>query len=620
MKMFKVEELIIQLLIKKKESAERILNPLMLAMSFFAIGLIIYRYGFLLDDEEIDKIFLRLDVVFAIFALNFFVRVLFETKKRAYLRSVWFEALTNILLVVNGILNYTLGYKPFLHFFEYFEYSNPALSYQHLVSLYMLLMVGQEITKSAGRISQLNFKPATTFIWSFVILIGLGTAGLMLPASTSNGEGAPFLTALFTATSASCVTGLGLEDTGRYFTFKGQLIIAFLCQIGGIGIVSFATFFATFLSKGVGLKHQTMIQDQLSSEDLQATKGLMRKIIFITLTIEIIGAIFIYHSWHPDLIFDSFSQKLWFSVFHSVSAFNNAGFSLFKDNYFTNELSDGTLFKTVGMDINIRSMYGLHFVTAIIIIFGGIGYTTIEDMLSLKQIKDRIKNPWKELKVNSKIGIQATIFLIVLGTVAFMILEFDKLRDRTIDEALITAFFQSVVTRTAGFNSMDISALATPTAILVMLMMFVGAAPGSTGGGIKCSTFYLIMLASISNIKGNDRFVIENRTIPNDVVIKAFAVFMFAATYNVVAIMFLSISESDNPNINILQIAFEQVSAFSTTGLSMGITSALSSTSKYIIILSMFIGRVGTLTLALALSNTVKTTAYRYPEGHVMVG
>jgi Trk-type K+ transport system membrane component len=384
--------------------------------------------------------------------------------------------------------------------------------------------------------------------------------------------------------------------------------------------VSFATFFATFLSKGVGLKHQTMIQDQLSSEDLQATKGLMRKIIFITLTFEVLGTILIYNSWHPDLIFDNFSQKLWFSIFHSISAFNNAGFSLFKDGYYTNELSDGTLLKTIGMDINVRSMYGLHFITAILIIFGGIGYSTIEDMLSLKQIKDRIKNPWKELKINSKIGIQATVFLIILGTVAFMVLEFDKLRDRTIDEALITAFFQSVVTRTAGFNSMDISALATPTAILVMLMMFVGAAPGSTGGGIKCSTFYLIMLASISNIKGNDRFVIENRTIANDVVIKAFAVFMFAATYNVVAIMFLAMSESGNSSIGILQIAFEQVSAFSTTGLSMGITSALSTTSKYIIILSMFIGRVGTLTLALALSSTVKTTAYRYPEGHVMVG
>ncbi|MCS6832208.1 MAG: Trk-type K+ transporter membrane component [Flammeovirgaceae bacterium] len=618
--MFKVEEIIIQLLIKNKEKAEKVLNPLMLFTCLTGIGLLVYRYGFLLEDDEIEVIFWRMDLLFAIFAINFFVRILFEAKKIQYLRAVWFEALTNVFLVINGILNYTFNYKPILLLFETLEYSHPNLSYQHFVSLYMLLMIGQEVTKIAGRISQLNFKPATTFIWSFIILISLGTAGLMLPASTTDGQGTPFLTALFTATSASCVTGLGLEETGRYFTFKGQFIIAFLCQIGGIGIVSFATFFATFLAKGVGLKHQTMIQDHLSSEDLRATKGLMRKIIFITLSCEIIGTIAIYYSWDSSLVFNNFSQKLWYSIFHSISAFNNAGFCLFKDSYYTNELSDGVIFHATNMDINIRSMYGLHLVTAIIIIFGGIGYSTIEDLLSPKYIKERIKHPWKELKISSKIALQASVFLLTLGTIAFMILEFDKLRDRTIDEALITAFFQSVVTRTAGFNSMDFATLNPSTLILTMLLMFVGAAPGSTGGGIKCSTFYIIMLASISNIKGNERLVIENRTIPNDLILKAFSVFMFAATYNVLAIMFLSISESGNPNITIFQLAFEQVSAFSTTGLSMGITSSLSTVGKYIIILSMFIGRVGTLTLALALSSRVKTTAYRYPEGHVMVG
>jgi Trk-type K+ transport system membrane component len=359
---------------------------------------------------------------------------------------------------------------------------------------------------------------------------------------------------------------------------------------------------------------------------LISAKSLLRRIIFITLSIEFIGFIFIFFSWDESLQFKGLGQKIFFSLFHSISAFCNAGFSLFEGGLYTDMLaSDTPLFSGDG-DVIVKKMYLLHFIIAILIILGGVGFGTIEDVLTPSKIRDRWLHPWKDLKISSKIAIKTTGWLIVLGIIGFMLLESHQLRDRTIVEALNTAFFQSVTCRTAGFNTMsfgggaDDMALQNSTIILCIFLMFIGACPGSTGGGIKSSTFYLIARSSWASIKGQERIEISRRTIPNDLVRKAFSIFMFATTYNIIAIFLLAVTESSNENITILQIVFEQISAFATAGLSMGVTSDLSSLGKIIIIISMYIGRVGTLTLALALSNTVSTNSYRYPEGHVMVG
>ncbi len=590
------------------------------------IALLIIRYGSYIDEEQNAQILRTFDILLFVFFIKYGLSFVFSHKSIEFLKKTWFEAFLNSFIFFHGALNYLGNFKLMLSLFAFGQFQYPLFVYQHFVSFYLMVLIGIDFTKLSTKISELNFTPALTFIFSFIFLVLIGTGLLMLPAMTEGRGSIDFLNALFTAVSASCVTGLTVVDTGTYFTFKGHVVIMFLIQVGGIGIVSFATFFASFMSQGVGIKQQSIIQDFLSSESLISAKGLLRKVIIITLLIEFLGFVIIFFSWNEELKFNNLSQKIFFSLFHSVSAFCNAGFSLFSAGLYTNELSsDSPLFSSDG-DINIQSMYGLHFTISALIVMGSIGFTTIEEVFSWSNLKNKINQPWKRWKISTYIAIYATGILLLLGTIAFMVLEFEQLTDRTIVEAVITSFFQSVTTRTAGFNTMDFSMLKVPTIIVCIFLMFIGASPGSTGGGIKGSTFYLLLLSAIANIKNQERIEIVNRTIPSDLIHKAYSIFMFATTYNLVATFLLTITEANNENIYvdgvfpILEIVFEQISAFATAGLSMGITAGLSSMGKVIIIISMYIGRVGTLTLALALSSKVVTNSYRYPEGHVMVG
>jgi trk system potassium uptake protein len=412
-----------------------------------------------------------------------------------------------------------------------------------------------------------------------------------------------FLDALFTATSATCVTGLIVVDTATYFTFKGELVILALIQIGGIGMVSFATFFATFMRSGVGLKHSAIIRDQLSSESLFEAKGLLRKIVGITFLIEFIGFLGIFYTWGEQVEFDSLGKKIFYSIFHSVSAFCNAGFSLYSDGLYQSLVKDA---------------YLLHIVIIGIIILGGLGFGVITDLFSPAALRERLEKPWKDWQIGTKMVLFSSMFLILIGTLVFYTLERNNvLKDMNALETIITSVFQSVTTRTAGFNTVDFTALTSPTLIFMMGLMFIGASPGSTGGGIKTITFVLIAASAIATIRGNKNVEFSRRNIPSELLFKAFYVFSFAVAYNFLAIFLLAITD---PEINILQLAFEQVSAFATVGLSTGITATLSINSKIVIILSMFLGRVGTLTVALALSRRLGSTSYRYPDGYVLVG
>ncbi|MCS7004217.1 MAG: Trk-type K+ transporter membrane component [Cytophagales bacterium] len=589
-----------------------------------AVSLLIYRFGFHLSEEEVSNVLVRFDVLFLVFVTIYFLRMIFALNRKQYLKETQFEFLLCFFVFIHCLCVYLFDFIPNLWLMRLLKLKNPELSHQHILSFYMLLLVGLEVVKWSGKISELELKPATTFILSFLLLISMGTFLLMLPAMTQGKEGVsykesmPFLDALFTAVSASCVTGLAVEDTGTYFTFRGHLVIMVLMQLGGLGVVSFTTFFASYMAKGVSLKHQSIIQDFLGSETLIGAKDMLRKIVFITLLVESIGAILIFFSWDPNLQFkNGLSDKVFYSIFHSISAFCNAGFCLFSDSLYT----DKEWYMTPEGEtiyLNVREMYQLHFVIAIIIILGGLGFATIEDIYH--SLLAKVRRPWLLWNINTKVSVTATIILISLGLIGFFILEFDQLTNRTIIEALNTAFFQSVTTRTAGFNTMDFATLRTPTIILVIFLMFIGGCSGSTAGGIKTSTFYLIAKSAFDTIRGQQDVVIAYRKIENETIKKAYSVFMFATTYNVIAIFLLSITEADNPEISILNIFFEQVSAFATVGLSMGITAKLSTLGKIIIIVSMFIGRIGTLTLALALSNRVVTNKFHYPKGYLMVG
>lgn len=625
--MQKLGEHINNLLYNQREKVLGLVRIASGIMVVLGVGLLVYRYGFLPAEENMQQILFFFDVLFAANLFFFVIRWLLALEKKTFIIKSWFESTLNLIIFIHGLIFYlSEGYNLLLIILESLNIRNPILTYHHILSIFLLILIFLELTKFSTKISDLELKPASTFINSFILLILIGTLLLMLPAMTHEKGGMDFLDALFISVSASCVTGLTVVDISAFFTFKGHLVLLFLFQLGGIGIVSFATFFASFLSKGVSLKHQSIIQDFLSSESLDSAKGLLKKVIIMTIAIEVVGAIFIFFMWDEELKFNSIGYKIFYSIFHGVSAFCNAGFSLFSDGLFTNNISQGNAVFAREVDINLRQMYPLHFIIAIMVILGSIGFSTIEDFTN-KSRKGRKIKPINEWKIGTKVAIYSSFFLIIAGTIGFMILEAHQLTDRTIIEALITSFFQSVTTRTAGFHTMNFGGsesglpLANPTLILVIFLMFIGASPGSTGGGIKSTTFLVLVLAAIANIKGQNRIELDRRTIPNELIRKAFSIFMFATSYNLLAIFILSITEGNNPAIsNILALVFEQISAFSTVGLSMGITADLSWMGKIVIILSMFIGRVGTLTLALALSSKVITNSYRYPEGNIMVG
>jgi Trk-type K+ transport system membrane component len=332
---------------------------------------------------------------------------------------------------------------------------------------------------------------------------------------------------------------------------------------------------------------------------------MLQQIVIFTLLIECIGAFLIYLSWDVNTPFyDDAGEMIFQSVFHSISAFCNAGFSL---------MSGGL------NEDYLQNAYILHIVVGMLIIFGSLGFPALRDIFGINNIRARLATPWKKWKLSTRIAVWATFALVLFGMGAFYLLESNTeiLAGKTGFQQLVISFFQSVTTRTAGFNTVDIGALTTPTAILFIFLMFIGASSGSTGGGIKTSTFVLILLSVITTIRGKKSLELGGRSISFDLLNKAYTIFIFSATYILVGTFFLAYFE---PKMSVLDLVFEQVSAFCTVGLTRGITPDLSTPSKLILISSMYIGRVGTLTLAFALASRVDSTNYRYPKAHILVG
>ena len=471
------------------------------------------------------------------------------------------------------------------------------------IQFYFFVLVGIELGKASSKLSSIKLNPPQLLILSFVILIFAGTSLLMMPEMTKEVDYMPFFEALFTSISASCVTGLIVVDTATYFTQKGHTVLMLLIQLGGLNIISFATLFAIFSKKGLGIKHQTMIQENFSSDSLLSGKGLLRKIFMFSFLMEVLGTILLYFTWSPQIKFPHLQEQFFYSLFHSVSAFNNAGFSLFSDGL-SNHL--------------IHNSYGMHLIIAALIFFGSIGFPVIQDLFNLERIKKSLKTPWSGLKLSTQISFYTALILIAFGTLMFYFLEQqNSLNGMKIEGQLITSLFHSITARTAGFNTVNFSIIGTPMLIIFIFLMFIGASPGSTGGGIKTSTFTLIIYSAINTIKGQKRIEIGNRTISTELLHKAFSIFLFSASTIFLAIFILSISDG---NKGLMPIAFETVSAFSTVGLSTGITPNLSIVGKIVIMICMFIGRIGTLTLAFALSRKIKSHNHQYPNAHLTIG
>ena len=443
--------------------------------------------------------------------------------------------------------------------------------------------------------------PPQTLVVSFLAAILMGTALLSLPFATQSGEKAPLVDSLFTATSATCVTGLIVRDTGAYFSSFGKFVIFILLQMGGLGIMTFSTLFAILLGRKLTIKDDLVIQRTMAAHKVQNLATLIKYILFITLGIELLGAVFLGIRWARTTDW-SFGKVVVNSVFHAVSGFCNAGFSLFPKS-FTSFLSDPY--------INLTMIF--------LIIIGGIGFIVIMELPRLIRRK-----PAHRVSIQAKVVLSVSLSLIIAGALLLFLIERNNVMSGlSTKEKILSSFFQSVTTRTAGFNTLSIGSLATPTLCVFIFLMFIGASPGSTGGGIKTCTFGVLLATAFSMLKNRDRVSIFKRTIPKEVVRKALVVLFLALAWIFVAVFLLALVEYKRFALLdnfFLRILFEVTSAFGTVGLSTGITSTLSTAGKLIIIFTMFAGRVGPLTLALAVALQSERVSYIYPEEKIMIG
>ncbi len=449
----------------------------------------------------------------------------------------------------------------------------------------------------------MRLKPPQVLALSFFFAIVAGTLLLSLPIAQNTEGGISLVDRVFTATSATCVTGLIVRDTPKDWTAFGRTIIFILFQAGGLGIMTFSTFFAVILGRRLTLREYDVLQDSLGHNREYQAKRLVKYIIALTFAVELAGAALLFLRW--SRIEDwSIGERLAQSVFHSVSAFCNAGFALFSGSFMGYE---GDLY--------------INLIMAVLIFLGGIGFVVILD--TVKGVF--IPGPYRKsrLSLQSKIVLITSFILIAAGAGLIYLLESDNtMTGMSVKEKLLGSVFQSVTARTAGFNTLAVGRFAPGTLVLLVFLMFVGASPGSTGGGIKTCTFAIVVAAAWAMSKNRDKVFMFGRTLPRTVVRRAILIFVLAIGWLLAATFLFSISERNALGAGdlVIRSLFEVTSAFGTVGLSTGITPCLSVFGKVLIIITMFVGRIGPLTMALAIALEEGKVGYSYPEEKVMVG
>lgn len=438
---------------------------------------------------------------------------------------------------------------------------------------------------------RMKVDPPKVLALGFGSLILLGAILLNLPIATLNGESIGFLNALFTSASAVCVTGLVVVNTGLFWSSFGQIIIISLIQMGGLGFMTMATIGALIIGKKITLKDRLIIKEQLNQETMTGLVKLTKYVIISTFAIEALGALILSSRFIPIY---GVKKGIWFSIFHSISAFCNAGFDLTGDS----------IAPFVGDFI-------INMTISSLIILGGLGFTVYIDISSNRS--------FRKLHLHSKIVLTITGLLLVIGMLVFFLIEYNNpltLKSLTLVEKLTASFFQSVVPRTAGYYSVNLAGLYDTTVFFMIILMFIGGSPGSTGGGIKTTTFGTLLLTTIGVIRGNSDITIYNRRISEDIIKRSIAIATIGITLIIIVSFILTVTEP----ASFLDVLFETTSAFATVGLTRGITPSLTNFGKIMIILTMYAGRVGPLTMALVFARRSKHKNYRYTEGNIMVG
>jgi trk system potassium uptake protein len=571
--------------------------PVLLLLCF---GIVIYEFGFKLFWMNNPKITFWLSLLLQTLSILFAIRLALEVyiKKKRWVRAFNIGGWLFILFLTFYIIPEKASLQD--------TTTNTFLIYKLLLYAGIVLAFITELSYFFHFIYSKVVNPALLFVGSFAFLIFLGALLLKLPIATY--KGISEIDALFTATSAVCVTGLIVVDTATYFTPFGKLIILMLIQFGGLGIMTFASLLAYAVAGQTSFKTQIAFKDLMGSNQINHIMRFVYQVVFVTLLFEIVGAAVIYVSL-KNIIFDNYLDKIFFSVFHAVSAFCNAGFSTYTNGLF---------------EPAVRYNYMLQLWIAILVILGGMGFPIVFNLYRYLKIKtsnlicrikgsSQIKHFPNLIYFNARLALVISGLLLLFGFIAYLLFEQNATLQQhpTLTGKIVTSFFGSVTPRTAGFNTVDLSTMNLSTIMIYLLLMWIGASPGSTGGGIKTTTAGVAILNMISILQGKDRTEFFKREISQNSVRRAFAIILLSFLLIGIAIFFVSINDSDK---GLIAIAFEVCSAFSTVGLSLGITAGLSTYSKIVLMITMFVGRVGMITLLVSIIKQSKKLYYRYPK------
>ncbi len=541
-------------------------------------------------------------VCYSIIGALYIVRSIFF-KGKTGVRKVFFTQLViGIFLILFFLPSSVVSYG---ETFEYYLYQTSGIQ---MVSFFLFFL---ELARMEINLLVKVLNPAQLFMVSFAFIIFAGAMFLMMPMSTT--IPISFTNALFTSTSAVCVTGLTAVDTATRFTFLGKFIILALIQIGGIGVMTITSFFGIFFKEKSTLREQSMLRDYLSEDSYGNILKSLIKVVLITLLIEAIGAAFIYLSLEENVL-GSKSDNLKFSIFHSISGFCNAGFSTLTDNLY---------------DVRIRANYSVQIWIANLIVLGGIGFPVLLNLYhycksqviwlgEFFRFRKAYVHRVNMITLNSKIVMLTTFILIAFGSVAFFFFERDATQQGLdLKARMAMSYFQSITPRTAGFNNCAMSILSMPSILITIFLMWVGASPVSTGGGIKTSTFAIAIMNAFRIMRGHNHIEINRYEIHEYSVNKAFAIITLSIFIILLGAFGVFIFDGE---LGILKIIFECFSAFGTVGLSLDLTPKLSDPSKYILIILMYFGRMGSITLLLSLVRSYgNSSLYRYPKENLII-
>lgn len=438
---------------------------------------------------------------------------------------------------------------------------------------------------------KIRSNPALYLTLGFAILIIVGGLTLSLPIFDKKAEGTALIDSIFVAASAACVTGLTTVNTANHWNTYGHIVILILIQIGGLGVMTLATLFPLLLRKKIGLKSRKILKEQLNIDTLQGIMKLFKYVLLFTFIVEFIGAFLLSLRFVPMY---GLGKGWWYSIFHSISAFCNAGFDLLGDSIYP--LRNDML-------VNITLMA--------LVVIGGLGFMVTAEIFR--------KRSFKKLSVHSRLVIIISLSLIIIGTLMFFLIERQAggvLYKESFKNSILQSAFQSVSARTAGFYSVDLSKIKSASVLFLIILMVIGGSPGSTAGGLKTTTFGVLILSTISIVKQEDEVVIFKKHIDPKTIRKALAIIMVYISLIFIVIFILSLSE----NFSVIDLSYEVSSAFATVGASRGITGNLSNVGKILITLSMYLGRIGPMTMAYSFGLKSKTKYIRYPEANISIG